>query len=378
MATVFRSPNRRSFDAKIKVWNAERKTWEWKKISTGLKDEMAALSAAIALETASGETRMGLMTRSKAEKLVEHILQLAGMSVTLQIPPFGEFAEKFLEARIKNIGDTTARKYKAHWERFKNWAGTRIGWSADRWTPDLLSEYYSNLQGEFSSTTSNNHLTTLSMIFMKAQSAGHIKGNPIDLIERVANDTEEKHPFSRAETAILLRSLRGKHAWRALTLLGWHTGHRIDDLLTLTKSDFEEQSGIGWVVKIQPGKKQRQGGRKVILPLPGYVARMAIRLGDFRALHNASNRSGAVSNDFIRLMEQAGVDPLKVKKRKREISRKSFHSFRHSMVSRLAAAGISGQLARLVTDHESEKVHKGYVHAEVQALSEALKAARRK
>lgn len=378
MATVFRSRNRRSFDAKIKVWNAAEKSWEWKKISTGIKDEQAALAAALALEAASGEARVGLMTRSKAERLVEQILSLAGMSLSLTVPPFGEFAGNFLEARIKNVGDSTGRKYRAHWEHFKAWAGSRIGWTADRWTAGLLSEYYANLLDEFSATTSNNHLTTLSMLFMKAQSAGHIRGNPVDLIERSANDSEVKHPFSRSEVALLLKSFRGMPEWQALTLLGWHTGHRIDDLLSLGKKSFEEMDGIGWVVHIQPGKKESRGGRRVVLPVPRFVAKKVIRLGDFRALHHASNRSGAVSNEFIRLMEGAGVDPLKVQKRKREISLKSFHSFRHSMVSRLAAAGVSGQLSRLVTDHESEKVHKGYVHAEVLSLAEALKAARRK
>lgn len=49
---------------------------------------------------------------------------------------------------------------------------------------------------------------------------------------------------------------------------------------------------------------------------------------------------------------------------------------RHSMASRLAAAGVSGELARLVTDHESPKVQRRYVHAEIQALREALTAAR--
>ena len=39
---------------------------------------------------------------------------------------------------------------------------------------------------------------------------------------------------------------------------------------------------------------------------------------------------------------------------------------------------VHGAVARLVTDHTSEAVHAGYVHAEVEALETALRAARRK
>lgn len=46
------------------------------------------------------------------------------------------------------------------------------------------------------------------------------------------------------------------------------------------------------------------------------------------------------------------------------------------MQSRLTAAGVSGELARLVTDHDSPQVARRYVHAEVQALREALGLAR--
>jgi hypothetical protein len=74
----------------------------------------------------------------------------------------------------------------------------------------------------------------------------------------------------------------------------------------------------------------------------------------------------------------AGVDPMAVEKRKRTIHLKSFSSFRHGMTTRLLSAGVSGELARLVTDHESPKTQKPYVHAEVVALKAALKMVKRK
>lgn len=104
---------------------------------------------------------------------------------------------------------------------------------------------------------------------------------------------------------------------------------------------------------------------------------MLKRIGSFSALHGADNRNGLVSAEFVAWLRKAGVDPLPIPRGKRTINLKSFHSFRHAMASRLTAAGVSGELARLVTDHASAKVHGAYVHAEVAALAGALKKARR-
>jgi hypothetical protein len=44
----------------------------------------------------------------------------------------------------------------------------------------------------------------------------------------------------------------------------------------------------------------------------------------------------------------------------------------------LTAAGVTGELARLVTDHDSPQVARRYVHAEVESLRAALKTTRQR
>jgi hypothetical protein len=44
---------------------------------------------------------------------------------------------------------------------------------------------------------------------------------------------------------------------------------------------------------------------------------------------------------------------MPVQKKKSVVHLKSFHSTRHGMSSRLIGAGVSRELARLVTDHDS-------------------------
>jgi integrase len=379
MASVFKRTGRAVYTANVRLWNAERGDWDWKQISTHTTDEQKALKIAQEAEEMSSDAKAGKMTRQKAEHLVSTILKLAGVDWSASAPSMEAFGGEFIEGRAEKVGGSTGRKYRAHWERLREWAGPRLKWPLDRWTPALLTEYYRDLQSSVSVTTANNHLVTLSMIFLRAVAAGHLRGNPMELIERRDNDSVEKQVITRQETAKILRAMRREdQAFTLLVLFGWHTGHRIADLLALTAANVKEQDGVGWTVSFAPAKKEGRGGRTVVLPIPRYLALMLIRLKDFKSVYHADNRNGRVSAAFVDWMLKAGIDPEPVNRGKRIVHLKSFHSFRHAMASRLTAAGVTGEMARLVTDHDSREVQKRYVHAEVTALAEALKKARRR
>lgn len=155
------------------------------------------------------------------------------------------------------------------------------------------------------------------------------------------------------------------------------TGH-FKKLESCFQSSFGANLGAwGQSSAVAPAKK-RGRGRTVVLPVPSWLAKLARRLGDFRSINKANNDNGRTSAEFIEWLKLAGIDPLPQVRRGRTFHVKSFHSFRHAMTSRLAAAGVSGEIARLVTDHDSPQVMRSYVHAEISSLAEALKKARRK
>lgn len=105
---------------------------------------------------------------------------------------------------------------------------------------------------------------------------------------------------------------------------------------------------------------------------------MLTRIENFKSIRGGDNYNGRISNDFVAWLVRAGVDPMPVQRKKRVVNLKSFHSTRHAMSSRLIGAGVSGELARLVTDHDSPQIQRKYVHSEIKSLKEAMKAARKK
>jgi len=374
MATVFQRKGSKVWVAALRVWSAERGRFVWVQKPTGTRDKAAASGIAAMLEQANGAAKAGTMTREKALALVNDILRLAGAESVTPCPSLQNVADELLEA--VEVSPGSLRRYGAHWAAIRAWAGKRAHSPISAFTVDDMQELYRDLRKRFSGTTANAHLNFASMIFKRAMARGHRANNPTLGVMRQSSGAVEKGTFTRGETAAILRAIRrgrdkGKRAWLALVSLGWHTGHRIQDLLSVTKASIE-----GDLLTIQPAKKKSRGGRMVVLPLPRWLAAMVVRLGDFKALHHADNRNGKVSEGFIAWMEKAGIDPKRVERGARAVHVKSFHSFRHSMQSRLTAAGVSGELARLVTDHDSPQVARRYVHAEIQSLREALSLAR--
>lgn len=385
MATVFKRKGSDIFTAAFRAWDARKGAWVWKQASTGAVDEAAAMGIAAKLEQGSAAAKAGTLTRERALEMVNEILRLAGSEAVMPVPSLKSAADDLLASLT--VAPGTRRKYEAQSRRLLEWAGKRAGEAVTAFTVANMSDFYADMRKRFSGTTADDHINFASMVFTRAMAHGHCTANPTKAVKRGATGAVEKLTFSRDEQAAILRAVRrpptveelrhpsrldNRLAWMVLVSLGWHTGHRIQDLLDVTA-----ESIAGDLLTMQPRKKAKRGGRTVVLPLPRWLAGMVKRLGDFDALNRADNRNGRVSQDFFHLLMKAGIDPRPVQRGSRAIHLKSFHSYRHSMQTRLTSAGVSGELARLVTDHDSPKIARKYVHAEVESLRRVLEQARR-
>ncbi|MDB6117385.1 MAG: integrase family protein [Verrucomicrobiaceae bacterium] len=372
MASVFKRRGSKLYTAKVRAWNAALGKWVWDQQPTGQTDEAKAMGVAAVLEGVSAMAKAGMMTREKAMGAVNDILKLAGMDALELTPSLESIAEAILHDR--EITPGTYKKYDGMWRAFKEWAGVKIKRAADAWTAGDCVDYYRHLRAGLGMTTANQHLNFLSMLFERAIALGYRASNPTGAVERVQNEEVNKGTISRGEQAMILRSMRkGKRKdWSQLAALGWHSGHRIQDLLDTSKEKIK-----GDLITIKPRKKRgKASARVVVLPLAKWLARALERMGDFQSIRKADNHNGRISGDFIEWLKLAGIDPRPVQRKKRIVHEVSFHSYRHSLTSRLLGAGVSGEVARMVTDHESKSAHKVYQHAEIEALRTALRKAR--
>ena len=379
MATVYQRGKKGaktgSWIAKYKVWDAARGKHRWMSQSTGLADETKAKAKAAEWEAVSIAAEAGTMTRDKALESLNAILRVSGCPTVEASPTLSTLFGAIVERRASRIAVASGARYRSHLKRFLGEVGADA--KIDTITTETLQLYYEGLTARFAVNTANGHLRTLIALFARAVELGHISRNPAKAVELRRPQPPEKEIITRHQVAKLLRTMRaeGRRDWCGLILLGWHTGHRIQDLMRVTPFSFEQTPGIGWVLTIRPAKKRNAGGRVVRLPIPAHVA--AIGREGFDSINGASNLYGVVSREFIQWLKKAGIDPMPVHRGRRVVHLRSFHSFRHSMSSRLAAANTSPDLARMVTDHDSAQVARNYQHAEVAALVAPLRAARR-
>lgn len=172
----------------------------------------------------------------------------------------------------------------------------------------MVEAYYEHCSDRFSGTIANDHLRFVGMLFSRAVKLGHIANNPADAVQRHGNDSITKETITRGMQAALLRSMRRAKAaeWSTLASLGWHTGHRLQDLLDATHVD-------GDLLTLNPRKKGGKG-TEVVLPIPRWLTKRLNRLGGFKTLEDADNRNGRISGQFIAGLKAAGIDPLPVER----------------------------------------------------------------
>ena len=387
--SVFRRKGSDIWTAKIRVWSEAARDWIWVSRSTGCCDAASARKAAEEMVRLSGTVKMGTMTREKAVETVEYLCRLAGFPLSISTPMTFDFAREF--AGSGGLAYKTAQKYKGVVDRFIAWAGKDR--PLDAWTHGEIQRYYDLLHGELEHVSAYGHLRVLRSIWNRAQNLGLVKVNPASGVDSAAgmvtglgadagDDEDGKSALTAGEVAAVVRLLRRERGrfWEEyllLTLLGWHTGHRIQDVLSLTSKNVKETAD-GALLVFTPAKTKGSTGFVARLPVPRLLHRLLVKLGDFKALGAKGNYNGRISNAFVDLLRRAGVDPLLRVRKSRNVHLKTFHSLRHGMVSRLVAGGISFEQAQMITGHASADVFKGYAHPDEGALRGALRAARRK
>lgn len=234
--------------------------------------------------------------------------------------------------------------------------------------------------------TVNNRLRKLSAFMNWCKSNGYIADNPmVGLKVMTGLAKEARHSFESADLAILLNldSLTAearKHPWRYwLPLLGRTTGARLEELCQLRVDDFIELQGIQCmrIDDSREGQNLKNANSRRMLPLHPTL----IDLGLLQ--HVESVRATGVDRLFPELRAvrgKLGHAPSKWfgrYKTKHGITnpKKTFHSFRHTMIDDLRDAGVQDSLIKRIAGHEDSAVTFGVYGSRIpiKAMFEALR-----
>jgi integrase len=233
--------------------------------------------------------------------------------------------------------------------------------------------------------TVNNRLRKLSAFMNWCKSNGYVTDNPLVGLKVMTGSAKEarlsfdQHDLSTLLNLDALKVEARKHPWRFwLPLLGRFTGARLEELCQLHVADFTTLQGID-CIRIDDGhesQKLKNSSSRRTLPIHPTLIRLGLldyvnsqrtensdRL--FPELEPVRGKLGhAPSKWFSRYRIKMGItDP-----------KKTFHSFRHTMIDDLRDAGVQDSLIKRIVGHEDSAITFGVYGSRIpiKAMVEAL------
>jgi integrase len=215
--------------------------------------------------------------------------------------------------------------------------------------------------------TVNNRLRKLSAFLNWCKANGYIADNPLVGMKVMTKSAKEarlsfdRHDLTTLLDLAALQEEASKHPWRYwLPLLGRVTGARLEELCQLRVEDFIEQQGIP-CIRIddrREGQNLKNSSSRRTLPLHPVLIELGV-LKHVEAVRNSGvdrlfpeldavrgKLGHAPSKWFGRYKTKLGItDP-----------RKTFHSFRHTLIDDLRDAGVQDSLIKRIAGHEDGAV----------------------
>jgi integrase len=215
--------------------------------------------------------------------------------------------------------------------------------------------------------TVNNRLRKLSAFLNWCKANGYIADNPLGGMKVMTGSTKEarlsfdRHDLTTLLDLAALQADARKHPWRYwLPLLGRATGARLEELCQLRVDDFIEQQGIPCIRidDLREGQNLKNSSSRRMLPLHPAL----IELGLLTHVESVRNTgSDHLFPELVAVRGKLGHAPSKWfgrYKTKLGITdpKKTFHSFRHTLIDDLRDAGVQDSLIKRIAGHEDGSV----------------------
>lgn len=282
-----------------------------------------------------------------------------------------------------NLVATTLRNRKSVVERFVAWARKNCpavecaedvtGPIAARYAADIMQE--KNQNGKLiSGKTRRNRIGELSTVWKTLEKASTSVRNPWGNLAPRDIEDNRREPFSVEQEQSIFKAAKeiGKDWWLAC-MVARHTGLRYGDVAKMVWSEVDLDNGC---IALEPSKTKRHKVKVVIPLVPELKDALAdafkVRKGDFvlplhAELYGKEGKGSYELLNFREVLNAAGVIGEEY----------TFHSWRHTLRSRLAEGGASIETAKRLLGHTNDEMSLHYDHSShMEESLAALMAAR--
>lgn len=346
-------------------------------------------------ERAKNEARMvaqqmeaadkGLTSFDEAVKNLETIFKINGY-----IKPAPSVAELLADVPETGNPRSCVNRRRA-FSKFTEWLGERVNRPITEITNEDCRSFVRDKLREISRGTVEQYRTYLFAAFKYAKVEKQIlTHNPWEAVSVVKvmrqagieDSRLERLPFTKEELEIIFTKM--PRPWRDLALTSFCLfGTRLGDCCRLRWQD------VNWDAHRIRFVEQKTGTMRE-LPLCDRLYLVFHGIWEERkedspyifpefARRELAYSSSYTSTEFTQQLRGLGIikeeDMVKLRGRKKQQSRKTFHSIRHSVITITnEAEGITQMMAMKATGHKDSKVDEGYYHLSPEAQQRILNA----
>lgn len=271
--------------------------------------------------------------------------------------------------RRKDCSDIMRERYAAQIRAFVDWAGGETAFAA---VDDAMAERYARALGaRASGNTYNKHMNALTAAWKAVGRSEGVAANPWADLPRKRLETHVRRALTTDEVAKILAVADGEI--KSLVEIGWRTGLRMGDAVRLRWEHFIAGGEVLEVATSKTGAVVRLPARGLYEALGGHrphrtTGRILPRLA---ALYERDD--SAVSKMVRRTFERVGI-VTQAKERGWSQARAdaSFHSLRHTFVTRAIEAGVPAAMVRALVGHSRLAMTEHYTHVGADAVAAAF------
>jgi integrase len=289
-----------------------------------------------------------------------------------------DWLREWLRGKKATKAEATFLKYENAVEGFLRSLGNRANLNVNQIAPrEFLRWRDAQLGDGKSPSTVNDQVKIVRMGFTSARRQGYITHNPAEAVEMLPKDAgPARQPFTIEQVQAILKAAQGE--WRGVIMAALYTGARLQDVVNMRWESVDLQNK--WIAFRAGKTKQRirlpmhEALHEFLLELPAPDSSKAFLFPSL-AGKQTGGKSG-LSMAFARIMHRARVRGEVVRERKgekgRSVNALTFHSFRHTLTSIMANAGVPVEVRQKFTGHASAEMNQHYTHTEIATLRGAV------
>lgn len=335
--------------------------------STKQKKRTAALEVVLCWERAGEAARRGELTKAVVLKTLNEVLERA-TGERLEVTTARKFFSEWLNGKkLTGKSPGTSGRYRPVVDGFLRLLGEKRAEASIAGVTATDVERYrdAEIASGKSPSSANLALKILSAALNEAKRKGLILANPALAVELLHAPGHERQPFTDEQIAKLLAIADSE--WKGMILLGAHVGCRIGDAAKLLWAAVDLAAGT-LTFAAQKTNRLRHGKPQVVALHPELQAYFKELRSDepnapvFPTLQSKSaGGHQGLSNAFATLIDKAKLERVtttKAGEKGRSFNGLSFHSLRHTFVSRLANASVTADVRKEIVGHSSDNVHR--------------------